>query len=133
VIPGSLSKPPPSATRPPHRASASIRTTTLTWKHKIATRWRRPASKPSPLAANVTTRALCVAGWLFVLGTAAWAHSCSLTVVAFFEERNAPGPRAADEENDSAGRRATLHSFYKPLLEFYRDESVVSRARASAW
>jgi hypothetical protein len=68
VIPGSLSKPPPSASRPPHRASASIRDKNTYTKTLDGDAARRPALKPSPLALNATTKALCIVGMPLVLG-----------------------------------------------------------------
>ena len=67
VIPGSLSKPPPSASRPPHRAPASIRDQHTYTETLAGEALRRLPFNPSPLMLNATTRVLCIVGMLFVL------------------------------------------------------------------
>ena len=69
-----FSKPPPSASRPPHRASASIRDTGTYAEVLNDQSAGRTAVKPSPLPLSATTRVGCIVRATVASGTIDWAQ-----------------------------------------------------------
>ena len=69
MTPGSLSKPPPSASRPPHRASASIRDKDTNTEALDCEAVKAAPVRTVAFGLTASTRVLCIFGMLLV-----WAH-----------------------------------------------------------
>jgi hypothetical protein len=112
-VPGGVSKPPPSATRPPHRRPASIRDKGTCVETLDSECVEASAFKASPLTLSATARVLSFVGLILVLGTS-FGHTFGHTRRVFHSVRSENG-RKTSQGDGSLDRRLGCSRNQSPL------------------